>query len=608
MSAARRILMKELYELRRNVPLLVVFVLVPPVLLVLVGNLRVRPPVTRVVICADEGHATFEESDFADPAAVLEFLRDPITPRSRAVWSQLSVECRRALDAPALPNSVSPAAQRMFMSDLNESLSRPALYEGLRDASHFSSRSIPEGTAALISENRKLLRTAFEIHEDPSEQDRLLGLYEERDLPELERIASIMRADRDESARYIWHRLPENLRTVFEGTEVEQAVLPDAAKVLTEGLNSIAEEPSFYVEDVFSNPRAETQDFIRSEPAGDEIYKLNHWLLEESLETFLSRKLDSIRAIPSLDQVEEMFRQVEGVILVEAPRTCEPQSITSNSGADLALVWSGRWQAYVAGGTSPPRLREVSALATAFRLATEGYENESFVADASALAVAFATLKSAYGPVVTPVHGTGRDFSRVPGFVALMIVFVPFLLSAAAFTREKENGTLEPLLAIPGMTLPKLFVGKCLFAGLITQLTFLLLLATADFTFGLGIKTRLTGILLFEVLVSTISTVAGLGVSLWARSQLQSYLVSAVYLLSLVLFSGFLVPTQLGIRPVQWISHALPLTFALEPFEAWMFTGKSAFSGIQHWCPLCAQAACYAAFALVSAVRLRNRL
>ena len=220
------------------------------------------------------------------------------------------------------------------------------------------------------------------------------------------------------------------------------------------------------------------------------------------------------------------------------------------------------------GGESEGTPRE--AQAEALKLVQEMKEGEE-KSTATPVPVIAAVLYNEVTRYFPPVSQADR--SAVPGLIALIAVFTPFLLASAAFVRERETGMLEVLVLAGRRRWPALVAGKLLLPLLVASISLLLQLVLARSFFAFGLKPGLAGMLALQFLAALGSGLLGLSVSAIVRSQQQAYLVSAVYLLCLMLVTGYVYPLEQAGSVVRFASHALPLTFSGPAFEAWLTQG-----------------------------------
>jgi hypothetical protein len=81
------------------------------------------------------------------------------------------------------------------------------------------------------------------------------------------------------------------------------------------------------------------------------------------------------------------------------------------------------------------------------------------------------------------------------------------------------------------------------------------------------------------------------------KSQLQAYLIAALYFLCLMLLTGFIYPLEKAVDSIQILSHILPLTYSQEYFTSWLLQGAQAEHYQQEIMWLVLQSIIYSIFA-----------
>lgn len=196
----------------------------------------------------------------------------------------------------------------------------------------------------------------------------------------------------------------------------------------------------------------------------------------------------------------------------------------------------------------------------------------------------------------------------VPRTIALIIVFLPFVLAARSFSREVAFGTLPLLVGLPNGGWTSMAAGKvaaCVW--MVTALLILLLLAAFPM-FDFSPKPGLATLLMVQGLAILTSACLGLLCAIQARNQMHIYLIIAVYFLVLVLVSGFLFPLETAAPVIQIVSFLSPLTFSAKVLESWMFFGTHPLIFMYEVLLLLCQAVAAVASLNVSMAFVRSRI
>jgi ribosome-dependent ATPase len=135
-------------------------------------------------------------------------------------------------------------------------------------------------------------------------------------------------------------------------------------------------------------------------------------------------------------------------------------------------------------------------------------------------------------------------YAMVPSTIAILLVFIPAILTAVGVVREKELGSITNLYVTP-VTRFEFLLGKQIPYVAIGMVQFLLLTATAVFLFGVPVKGDFAALLLGALLYVAATTGLGLLMSTFTRSQIAALVATAIATtLPAVQFSGMLQPVS----------------------------------------------------------------
>lgn len=138
-----------------------------------------------------------------------------------------------------------------------------------------------------------------------------------------------------------------------------------------------------------------------------------------------------------------------------------------------------------------------------------------------------------------------------------------FVVTSITMLRERTSGTLERLMTLPLSKLD-LLAGYALafsvFAALQTLLVALVALALLD----LHVAAPLWAVLVIAVLNALHGMAFGLFLSAFAHSEFQAVQFMPAFLLPQILLSGLLGPRDQMARPLEIVSHYLPMTYAFD--------------------------------------------
>jgi ABC-type multidrug transport system permease subunit len=233
----------------------------------------------------------------------------------------------------------------------------------------------------------------------------------------------------------------------------------------------------------------------------------------------------------------------------------------------------------------------------------QGQANDDAALPTPLLRAWLANRLQPFYPVAAP-----SEHALVPGFIALIAVFLPFLLASSALVREREAGTFEMLIICTRSNGALLAAGKLLMPVAVSLLATLLLLVAARSVFSFGIKPGLMAALGLQAVAATGSGLLGLALSMLLRSARDAYTASAVYLVACILITGLIYPVEQAAWGVAAVSYVFPLTLSGAPLEEWMLKGAGA--RIEPWRlgALAAQLLAAIALCAIALRRLRRSL
>jgi len=217
-----------------------------------------------------------------------------------------------------------------------------------------------------------------------------------------------------------------------------------------------------------------------------------------------------------------------------------------------------------------------------------------------------AWLSAQVAPLWAPA--SAADHALVPGYIALITVFVPFVLASSALVREREAGTLHGLVVVVRRRWLLLIAGKLLLPVLAGLMVAALLLVAASLAFGFGVKPGLATALLVQFVAATVSALFGMVVSTLIESAQEAYAVSAAYLVGLILLTGMIHPLEQSALAVVAVAHVFPLTLSAPALEAWMLAGAAAWVPPSTWNALGLQGVTASLLCCAAVHRLKARL
>jgi ABC-2 type transport system permease protein len=141
-----------------------------------------------------------------------------------------------------------------------------------------------------------------------------------------------------------------------------------------------------------------------------------------------------------------------------------------------------------------------------------------------------------------------------------------FLLTSVAMLRERTTGTLERLLATP-LGRGDLLTGYALAFGGVAVVQSLIASAFALGLLGLDVAGSVGLVVVLAVASALLGMAIGLLLSAFARTEFQAVQFLPAVVLPQVLLCGLFAPRDAMIAPLEWLSDAFPLTYAVQGMQ-----------------------------------------
>lgn len=164
-----------------------------------------------------------------------------------------------------------------------------------------------------------------------------------------------------------------------------------------------------------------------------------------------------------------------------------------------------------------------------------------------------------------------RDYN-VPAVMGNVLMILSLMLTSLAVVRERELGTLEQLMVSP-LTPAELIVGKTVPFALICIADLLLITVVSLLWFRVPFQGSFLLLLLAGVLYLVSTLGLGLLISTFSSTQQEAVLTSFLFIMPLMLLSGFMFPVSSMPSGFQWLTLANPVRHFLEIVRAVFLKG-----------------------------------
>lgn len=197
----------------------------------------------------------------------------------------------------------------------------------------------------------------------------------------------------------------------------------------------------------------------------------------------------------------------------------------------------------------------------------------------------------------------GEEFNETdylaPPVIAFLAFFFVFFLTAVSFLRERNQGTMERLMASP-LTRFEIISGYLIgFMGFALAQTSVIIIFVI-FILKIHYLGSLASILLVELILIIGASNMGMLFSSFAKNEFQVAQFIPLVILPQVLLSGVLWSVESMPKVLQYISYALPLTWANQTLRNLMIKGFSLWQVMPGLMILVAFAAAMVAASIIS--------
>ncbi|GAA0243385.1 ABC transporter permease [Saccharothrix mutabilis subsp. mutabilis] len=162
------------------------------------------------------------------------------------------------------------------------------------------------------------------------------------------------------------------------------------------------------------------------------------------------------------------------------------------------------------------------------------------------------------------VFDSEQAFSRAaPALLGVFPFAIMFIVTSITTLRERLTATLERLMTLPIGKLD-LLLGYALAFGLVAVVQ-VAVAATVSLTWlGLEVEGSVALLVLIAVLDALLGMALGLFASAFARTEFQAVQFMPAIVMPQVLLCGLFVPRDEMATVLNWISDALPLSYAVD--------------------------------------------
>ncbi|MBI2891444.1 MAG: ABC transporter permease [Nitrospirae bacterium] len=160
----------------------------------------------------------------------------------------------------------------------------------------------------------------------------------------------------------------------------------------------------------------------------------------------------------------------------------------------------------------------------------------------------------------------------LPGIIGIVIMQVTLILASISIVREREQRTMEQLMATP-VSRSAFVVGKLIPYAVISAVDFAVVIGAGHLLFDLPFAGPPALIVVLAVLYILSLLALGAFISSYSQTQPQAVFLAIFVLLPSVLLSGFVFPIEAMPEWLQPVPQFIPMTYYLDAIRALTLKG-----------------------------------
>ena len=166
-----------------------------------------------------------------------------------------------------------------------------------------------------------------------------------------------------------------------------------------------------------------------------------------------------------------------------------------------------------------------------------------------------------------------------PMLLAIFPAIVMFLVTSVATLRERTGGTLERLMTTPLNKADFLF-GYAIAFAVAAAVQATAVTAWAVWVCGMSVQGNVWEVAIVAVLDAVLGSTMGLAASSLARTEFQAVQMMPAMIIPQLVVCGLIMPRAMMPQILQWISDAVPFTYAMKATQAIADGGSLIGSGV----------------------------
>jgi ABC-2 type transport system permease protein len=260
-----------------------------------------------------------------------------------------------------------------------------------------------------------------------------------------------------------------------------------------------------------------------------------------------------IENLLSMSEVEKLFKE-DKIDLVIVFESRFDENLYHNGKASIQLI---------VDGTDPNVAIIIS-----------GYAN-SIIASCQQEITGGAAIPYLFIPEVKMLYNPHMKsaYNFVPGVMGLIFMIICAMMTSISIVREKEQGTMELLLASPIKPLFIIFAKAIPYLAL-SAVNLTTILALSVFLLQVPVSGSIFWLIIISMIFISVALSLGLLISSLVRTQIAAILVSGIGLMMpTIVISGMIFPVENMPNLLQWISTIVPVRWYIDAVKKLMIEG-----------------------------------
>jgi len=159
-----------------------------------------------------------------------------------------------------------------------------------------------------------------------------------------------------------------------------------------------------------------------------------------------------------------------------------------------------------------------------------------------------------------------------PGMIALICFAHSIGITAVAFVREKNDGTMDRIYAA-GVSSKSIIIGHYIMSNVILIVQTAMLLAIVVFGFRVAVEGSIGWVIVILLALGGVGMSLGLVISGAASIEVEAVQLSLSAYFPALLMSGVIWPVEAIPTWISWLSYSLPTTWAAAALRSIMIRG-----------------------------------